>query len=282
MGLLFDWDNWWILEYAAVYFTPSKAFNYLKKVSKYHKALFDENIPLDIVSMEADFGKYKVLYAPYLYMMKGDIAKRLTDFVEQGGTLITTTLAGLVDENNRAVYGEYPGPLKELLGIWVEETDPLKPEEKNRMVMEPQMLPEESYSCAFQCDIIHLRGAKALASYETDFYAGMPALTVNIYGKGEAYYIGTEPEGAFLTDFGKYLCGRLDIKSPYPVSDGIEITRRVNDRKDVVFVLNYEKEAEGWVDLGTDVFTDLISGKEVTGKTAVGPYDVLVLARNRK
>lgn len=279
VGLLFDWDNWWILQYAANYFTFSKDFNYLKKVSKYHKALFDENIPIDMVSIEADFSKYKVLYAPYLYMMKGDIAKRLTEFVEQGGTLITTTLAGLVDENNRAVYGEYPGPLKELLGIWVEEVDALKPDEKNCMVMEPGMLPKAGYSCAFQCDIIHLRGAKALASYESDFYAGMPVLTVNTYGKGEAYYIGTDPEGAFLTDFGKYLCEKLNICSPYPVSAGVEITRRVNEKNDVVFVLNYDKEAEGWVDLGTDVYMDLISGKEAAGKAKVGPYDVLVLAR---
>ncbi len=44
---------------------------------------------------------------------------------------------------------------------------------------------------------MHLEGAKALASYEEDFYAGMPAASKNTYGKGTTYYIATrfEEEG---------------------------------------------------------------------------------------
>lgn len=281
VGIIFDWDNWWVLEYAAVNHTLNKAFNYLKKISRYYKALFDENIPVDILSMEADFSKYKVIYAPYLYMMKGDIAKRLEDFVRDGGTLITTTLAGLVDENNRAIYGEYPGLLRDLLGIWVEEIDPLTPDEKNRILIGENFLPREGYDCAFQCDIIHPRGAKVLGTYESDFYAGMPTITVNEFGKGKAYYFGTEPDSQFLTDFVKYICKENAITAPYPVSKNVEITRRVNEKNDVVFVLNYDKEQAGTVELGEDVFTDLITGKEVTGNTEIPPYDVLVLRRDR-
>jgi beta-galactosidase len=282
IGILFDWDNWWILEYAAVYFTPSKNFNYLKKISKYYKALFDANISVDMVSMETDFSRYKVLYAPYLYMMKGDIAKRLEAFVEKGGTLITTTLSGLVDENNRAIFGEYPGPLRELLGIWVEETDALKPEEKNQICLTEKLLPEEQYACSFQCDIIHLRGARALGKYESDFYAGTPVFTVNDFGKGKAYYIGTEPDAAFLTDFGQYICRENQITPPYPVSGNVEITRRINEKNEVVFVLNHSQEETASVELGEDVFTDLIHGQEATGSTMVQPYDVLVLRRDRQ
>lgn len=40
----------------------------------------------------------------------------------------------------------------------------------------------------------HLEGAKALASYEEDFYAGMPAASKNTYGKGTTYYIATQFE----------------------------------------------------------------------------------------
>lgn len=85
-----------------------------------------------------------------------------------------------------------------------------------------------------------------------------------------------------MTDFVKYICKKKDIHAPYPVSDNMEITRRVNDRYDNVFVLNYDKDSEGCVELGEDKFVDMITGKEVSGKTAVPPYDVMVLRRDRQ
>jgi beta-galactosidase GanA len=38
-------------------------------------------------------------------------------------------MSGLVDENDRCIFGEYPGKLKDVLGIWVEEVDALRPYE---------------------------------------------------------------------------------------------------------------------------------------------------------
>ena len=60
-----------------------------------------------------------------LYMLQDGVAERLTQFVENGGTLITTYLTGLVDKSDLVFMGEAPAPLKALLGIWVEETDVL-------------------------------------------------------------------------------------------------------------------------------------------------------------
>ncbi len=280
VGVLYDWDNWWAMEYASAYCMPNKNFNYLKKISKYHKALFDKNIPLDIISENVDFNRYKVIFAPYLYMLKPHVAERINEFVKQGGVLVTTTLSGLVDENNRAVFGEYPGPLKEMLGIWVEETDALAPEDKNSLVMTGELKGmADEYSCGFHCDIIHSRGAKVLASYGSDFYAGTPVMTENTYGKGKAYYIGTEPNDAFLADFVAEICKENDIKAPFEVSDAVEVTKRVNDRNETVFALNYDKENEGFINLGEGKYIDLIKNEEVTGKTSIAPYDVRVLKK---
>ena len=111
-----------------------------------------------------------------LYMTKPGVAERLTDYVRGGGTLVATVMSGLVDENDRCVFGEYPGKLKEALGIRVEETDALRPEEKNRIVMNGEnILPRAEYGCSFLCDLIHPIGAEPLALYGDDFYAGMPA-----------------------------------------------------------------------------------------------------------
>lgn len=281
-ALLFDWDNWWILEFASKRCLLNDDINYLKKTSKFYKALFEKNIPTDIISVETDFAKYKVIYAPFLYMMKPGMKEKIERFVADGGAFVTTTLAGLVDENNRAVFGEYPGALRDLLGIWVEETDALRKEERNRIVMEdPAFFGEAGaaeYASMYQCDIIHSRGAKVLGVYGDDFYAGVPCFTVNTYGKGKAYYIGTEPDAAFLAALTAKLSEDNDITAPYVADAGVELTKRVNDKNEIVFVLNHNKEAAE-VDFGADVLFDLITEKEVRGITQISPNDVMVLKK---
>ena len=129
-------------------------------------------------------------------------------------------MSGLVDENDRCVFGEYPGKLKDVLGIWVEEVDALRPDEKNVMKMNGEMpLSSEEYSCGFLCDLLHTREAKALAVYGDDFYAGMPCLTKNTYGEGVAYYIGTEPSDEFLADFTAAICKERGIEPVYEAAN---------------------------------------------------------------
>lgn len=276
VGILFDWNNWWALELAS---GPSKDMDYLKTVSLYYETLYRQNIGVDILSYEADLTGYGLIVAPLFYMMKGDVAQRVQAYVEKGGTLVTTVMSGLADENDRCVFGAYPGPLKEMLGIWVEETDALRPYEKNTLQMaEEGLLPRDSYDCGFLCDLIHPEGgAEVLATYGEDFYAGMPAVTRHRFGEGQAYYIGTQPEQAFLEDLMEKICAEREITSPYPADPGVELTLRVSDRARVVFAINHNKE-DAVVDFGEEKLTDLITGRAVTGKVAIGAGDVLVLA----
>lgn len=37
------------------------------------------------------------------------------------------------------------------------------------------------------CDLLELRGAEPIAWYDSNFYAGVPAVTVNKFGEGEVY-----------------------------------------------------------------------------------------------
>ena len=42
-----------------------------------------------------------------------------------GGTFLTTFFSGMVQENDLVTLGGYPGKLRDILGIWVEEEDAL-------------------------------------------------------------------------------------------------------------------------------------------------------------
>lgn len=281
VGMLLDWNNWWALELCS---GPSQDMDYLKTFSKYYKPFYEKNIPVDVLSTESSLEGYSVIVAPMLYMMKDGIAEKLRNFVQQGGTLLTTVMSGLADENDRCIFGEYPGPLKDILGIWVEETDALRPEEENVMktgeaVDGGRAFEREAYSCGFLCDIIHLRGARELASYEKDFYAGSPCVTMNEYGKGKAYYVGTQPEDDFLSELAGRIAEEAGLSPLYPAAEGVELTARENERGCVVFAINHNEE-DAWVDFGSESLENLMTGGVLTGRTVLAPRDVIVAKRN--
>lgn len=272
-GILFDWNSWWALELSS---GPSKDMNYLESTAKYYKAFHDQNIPVDVLMHYADFSQYKIIVAPMLYMMRGDVAGRLNAFVKNGGILITTTMSGLVDENDRLIFGDYPGPLKDAMGIWVEETDALYPTEQNQMKRRPgaeDLLKNDSYACGFLCDVVHAEGAEVLAAFGSDFYQGCPCLTRHLFGEGMGYYIATEPGQEFLNDFLGAVCRENGILPLYPSSEGMELTCRVKGDTKVVFALNQSKK-DGWVDFGGEKLKELFNGETVTGRVEVKALDV--------
>lgn len=278
VGFVFDWNNWWALELSS---GPSKDMDYLNTVGKYYKAFYDKNIPVDILSVEADISKYKVIVAPMLYMMKAGIAEKIEDYIKTGGCFIATTMTGLADENDRCIFGEYPGPLKEVLGIRVEETDALFPEETNQMIIRDKSLGlKESYDCGFLCDVMHTESAEPLAVFGSDFYSGSPCLTVNRFGEGKAYYIGTEPSEDFLADFAAKICGEADITPMFQASENVEIASRISDKAEVVFVINHN-EAEAEIDFKDSRLKNYLTGETLTGIQTINSREVWVL-ENRK
>ena len=86
---------------------------------------------------------------------------------------MTTYMSGIVGESDNVYLGGYPGPLKEMAGVWVEEIDALAPEQHNIVTFKDG----SQSKCKIVCDLMHLEGAEALGEYAEDFYAGMPAVT---------------------------------------------------------------------------------------------------------
>ncbi len=134
-AIIFDWENRWALECASITSAVGDG-SYEASCKVHHRALWAQGIPTDVVDMEQDLSRYRLVVAPMLYMIRPGVSERLEQFVRAGGTLVTTNRTGLVDENDLCFLGGFPGPLRRLLGIWAEETDGLYPEERNRLIME--------------------------------------------------------------------------------------------------------------------------------------------------
>ena len=256
-AIIFDWDNWWATEYSS---GPSKDLKYLTEIQKYYDAFYTQGIPVDMIGVDSDLSAYDVVVAPVLYMVKAGHAQRLEDFVAAGGTFITTFFSGIVDDSDLVTLGGYPGELRKLMGIWAEEIDALFPEQRNSIIMDaPVGTLSGTYSCGLLCDLIHAESAEVLAHYGENFYAGMPVLTRNRFGEGNAYYVASSPDAAFLEGLVAHVCAQHDIKPLLNPPAGVEVTQRTNDKGDFLFLLNHNA-SEVRVDLagmsGLDLLTD--------------------------
>lgn len=271
VAIVFDWDNWWAAELSA---GPSKLINYTKEVSFYYRAFFQQNISVDFVSVEDDLSSYKLVVAPMLYMCKDGFDEKVREYVQQGGSFLTTYFSGYVEDHDLVTLGGYPGRLKDILGIWVEESDALPPEENNSFVYEGKQ-----YPAGLLCDLMHLRGAKEIASYESDFYAGMPVLTENEFGKGKAYYVGARSNEEFYKKYLGDICESLGIRPVAKTPEGIEATARYNDNGEFLFLLNNTQEEKEVVmeEAGTDLLTDRVYAKGDT--LTLEKYGVAIVKR---
>lgn len=269
VGLIFDWDNYWALEYTS---GPSEDLKYVDQIHQYYQYFYKKNIGVDMIPVDADFSKYKIVVAPVLYMVKDGMKEALENFVKNGGILITTFMSGIVGQSDNVYLGGYPGPLREMAGVWVEEIDALAPEQKNKA----KFADGSTAACGLLCDVMHLEGAKALASYEEDFYAGMPAASKNTYGKGTTYYIATQFEEEGLAKILDQAVQEAGVSSVIPEETGLEVVTRVSDTTRFYFVMNFTDEEQILPESLTGK-KDMISQKMTEHGMKLKKWDVLLL-----
>jgi beta-galactosidase len=175
--------------------------------------------------------------------------------------------------------GGFPGPLRKVTGIWSEEIDALYDHDKNMMVFSATntLGLTGAYEVNLFCDLIHAETATVLATYTEDFYAGRPALTVNIFGQGKAYYLAARAEDRLLKDFYGQLIERLRLKRSLPIDlpDGVTVQMRSDGKKEFLFLLNFS-ETEKSVALGEIRLTDMVTGHILTGTVILPPYGIKI------
>jgi beta-galactosidase len=196
--------------------------------------------------------------------------------VKKGGIFITTYFTGLIDESVGVYLGGYPGPLKDVMGIKVEEYNPLPLGGKNIMNTTDAMNGfKKQYDCSVWCDVIHTTGAKVLATFVNDYYAGSPCLTENQFGKGKAYYVGTRPNSDFMKDFFTKILKEQGVSLPCLPKE-VELITRTKNSRPYHFYLNHG-EAEKTVKLPPGKYEDILTGDIYKDTLTLGKYGVYIL-----
>ena len=71
VGIIFDWENYWALEYTS---GPNRDLRYVDQIEQMYNYFYNKNIAVDMIPIDADFSKYDLVAAPVLYMVKDGVA----------------------------------------------------------------------------------------------------------------------------------------------------------------------------------------------------------------
>lgn len=280
VAVLYDWENSWAMDLAAGPRREKK--DYAPTCISHYRPFWRRGIPVDVVGEDSDLDGYKLLIAPMLYMIRPGLAERVQRFVEAGGVFVTTYWSGIVGESDLCFLGGFPGPLRELLGIWAEEIDALYDFERNsvRPVPGNRLGLSGPYEARELCELIHAESADVLATYGRDFYAGRPALTVHEVAKGKAYHIASRNDERFLADFYGALSRDLNIRPVLDVElpEGVTVQKRTDGKREFLLVTNFTPEA-ATVRLDGLAYVNHLTGADVGAAVGLDPYGLAVLER---
>ncbi|MFC6088869.1 beta-galactosidase [Saccharothrix lopnurensis] len=258
VAVVLDWENWWAVELDA---HPSGDLDLLDRVRDCYRPLFELGVTPDFVPASADLSAYRLVVVPNLYLVRDP--EPLRSFVAGGGTLVVGFFSGVVDERDQVFPGGYPGPLRELLGLRVEEVVPLRPDEAP--VCSSEALGE--FTAGFWREDLVVEGAEVVAALDD----GTPVVLRHRHGAGAAWYMATRPAAdAAVRLFGRLLADAGATPVPRPPR-GVEVVRR----GEVLFLVNH-----GAGEVSLDVpgaHVDLLTGGAVSGSVTLGRFGVAAL-----
>ncbi|MCQ4104848.1 beta-galactosidase [Erwinia persicina] len=277
VAIIFDWESRWAMDNAQG--PRNIGLHYERTVTEHYRTFWEQGVAVDVINADADLSGYTLVIAPMLYMVRDGFATRVEQLLHRGGQFVASYWTGVVNESDLCHLGGFPGPLRPLLGIWSEEIDSLTDEESNgvRALAGNELGLQGTYQARELCEHIHLEGATALAVYESDFYAGKPAVTVNRVGEGQAWYIASRNDRAFHRDFYGALITRLALPRALAVDFPLGVTahRRTDGEHSFVFLQNYTAQTHA-VTLPAHI-SDLIDGAPLTGTLSIPPWGCRVL-----
>ncbi|MGK5685095.1 beta-galactosidase [Actinoplanes sp. URMC 104] len=238
-AILFDWTSWWAVEQDS---HPTERLRYRREALDWYTAFLELGVRADVIPAGSAFDGYDVVVAPVLHVVPGELAARLEAFVTGGGHLVTTYFSGIVDENDHAWLGGYPGALRDLLGIRIEELGPLLDGDTAEL--------DNGLTGTLWTDRIDVTGpdTAVLASYKTGDQAGRPAITRRTAGAGSAAYVSTRLGPAGLVPVLGDLLERAGVTSELPedLRGRVELAVRGTTR----FVINRTDEPVDLTSLG--------------------------------
>jgi beta-galactosidase len=250
-AILFDWQSWWASELDS---HPTDRLRYRQEALDWYSAFLALGVRADLATTATELSGYDLVVAPVLHLVPRSLADRIAAYVDGGGHLVTTYFSGIVDENDHAWLGGYPGALRDLLGVRIEEFAPL-PDGAG-------VLLDDGSRGTLWADRVTLTGpdVEVLARFAEGDAAGLPAVTRRtVPGGGSAAYVSTRlGPGGLAPLLGRLLSAAGVTSELPPAARGrVELAVRGGGSHDYWFLVNRT---------GTPVVLPLAPGRVLVGQ----------------
>lgn len=266
VAILWDIESFWAQD---LEWRPSVDLDHRERIEAFYSVLWNQGITIDFARPEQDLSGYGLVLAPASYAVSDTAKANLEQYVSNGGNLVVSYFSGVVDDNDTVPLGGYPGQLRSVLGLTVSEWLPLRAGEVTR-------LSNGATADAWVEDIV-LNGARVQARYLDGPASGKPALTLNAYGAGQAWYLSTRLDATGLTEYLGEILGSLAIASEFRLPAGVETVTRTNDSDHFSFFINHTDEETPLPLAGYD----MLRGAAVSGNGTVAPGGVTIIRHPR-
>ncbi|MGI5238382.1 beta-galactosidase [Dactylosporangium sp. CA-139066] len=227
VAIVLDWDAWRAVE---LDHQPHEGFRYVDRLTDYYAPLWRANITCDFAPAAGALGRYRLVLVPNLYQVAPDAAANLAAYVAGGGTLVMGPFSGVADPAERIYTGGWPGPLREVFGVRVEEHWP---------VLTPLDVASAAlgdFTASMWGEWAEASGADVVAAYRGGPLDGRPAILRHRYGGGTAWYVTTLPEPDALARLLARVCADAGVE---PVVAGLPPGVEAVRRGDRVFLLDH-------------------------------------------
>ena len=240
---------------------------------------------------------------PALYSASEDLLTAISDYVKNGGHLITTFRSGFSDEQLKIYADTHPHILQECLGIHYDQytypvdvsvtlpdfmAHPSCSGHENAASDAGSSCSDESCTNSSKClhwmDLVTCDTATPLFFYDHPVWKKYAAATVNQFGKGSSLYLSSMFDGKLLekvlvhyfASLPETLLAHPECHFPLIIREG------VNDfGKRVRFYFNYSDEKQTAICKGISG-TELLSGRKIMEQETLSlePWGVVIVEEN--
>ncbi|MFJ8790552.1 beta-galactosidase [Streptomyces sp. NPDC102462] len=258
IALLLDYEAMWALHLPH---RPSGDLTCGDALRDWHRALWTVGLPCDLVPAP---GEHRLLLVPSLYALSTATARALEDYAARGGHLVVGPFSGVADPHDRVHPGPYPGALRDLLGLRVDEYLPLAAggtvgldDGSTGRLWAERVLPDPG------------------TEVECRFTDGPAEAGPAILRRGTTRYLATRPAHSSLLRLLPQWAAHAGCAPPVGgAGHGVEVTRRTApDGRSWLFAVNHTGRPARVAATGVDLFSGVRSAGEVT----VPAGDVAVL-----
>lgn len=221
IALLYDHNNIWAWKFQP----QSEAFDFEKEMLRLYEPFYNLNSAIDVIPIDRDITKYKVLLIPALQIIDKELSVRLEHFVSKGGTVIFSFRSGIKDDNNNLIMDQtIPCYIKDITGIEVVQVESL-PKGTLKAIRGLDKLHDNKGTCGVWRDMIKPITARVLYNYDDEFYNEYACITRNSYKDGCVYYIGSGVDVSIMRDIAREVVNVNDINYN-ETEEGLEIYER--------------------------------------------------------